>query len=219
MRRFMELARMVVFEPYRHLLTHAFGRRERFAKLCELPADRKYYYVYRGGWLESTVKTTELAIHLASICTDMHHSIFHNAQPVNQDLLITGALLHDIGKLSAIQAGVEARTTRRGYLVGSVNDSMITISVLNNSLPKEKRIQDITDLLHVAASADGEHSEITPQTAEGCILAEAKHVLQHLNAFYSVFAAYDFEHPNMTGKEFVYSKYFDRMIMRGEKHV
>lgn len=219
MRRFMELAGKVVFEPYRQLLTHAYGKRERFAKLCEIPADRKFFYAYRGGWLESTVKTTELSIHLASMCTDMQRCVFHNAPPVNQDLLITGALLHDIGKLSAIQTGVEARTTRRGYLVGSVNDSMITISVLNNNLPKEKRIQDITDLLHVVAAAEGEEAEVRPQIAEGCILAEAKHILQRLNAFYSVFASYDFEHPNMPGREFVYSKFFERMLMRGDKHV
>ncbi len=217
--RFKEMVHMVTFEPYQLLLNYAYGRQERFSKLCELPADRKFYYAYRGGWLERTVEIAELSIFLSGMVSNMQRCIFNNSPAINHNLLITGALMHDIGKLSAIKTGVEARTTRRGYLVGNKNDSIITITVINNMLPKDKKIKDLTDLLHIVAAVSGEDNEIKPQTAEGMILAEACRTITHINAYYSVFASYDFDHPDSKGREIVYSKYYERMLMRGENHV
>lgn len=218
--RFQELTDMVAYEPYRLLLEQAYGKEVRFKKLCELPGEQKSNYAYRGGWLERTVEITELSISLGRMCMEMRERIFHRVPEVNRDLLITGALLHDIGKLSALKPGIQACTTRRGYLVGSTNDSVTTVSVLNNLLPTSKKVHDTTALLHVVASAGKEEGEIPPQLVEGMIVAAARRTLSDLNSFYSVFMDYDHSHPYAQGKEMVFSKYFNRMLMRGgEKNV
>lgn len=213
--RFRELEAMVSDIPLRSLLSHAYGKPERFQRLCDMPCDWGQHHAYRGGWLEYTVEVAEMALYLDQSCKRMRKRLFHEMAAVDQSLLLTGALLHSIGKLSELKPGIETRTTRRGYLVGAVNDSIITVSVLNNSLPIGKRIQDTTNLVHVIASAGGEGTDIPPRLMEAILLSEASRAVSRTNAFYSLFASYDFEHLDNSGREFVFSKYFDRMMMRG----
>lgn len=213
--RFHGLEAMVSDVPLRSLLAQAYGKQERFQKLCDMPCDRGKHHAYRGGWLEYTVEVAEMALYLEQVCGRMRKRLFHETAAVDQSLLLAGALLHNIGKLSELKPGIETRTTRRGYLVGPVNDSVITVSVLNNSLPVEKRIQDTTNLVHVIASAGGEDTDIPPRLAEAVLLSEASRTVSRTNAFYSLFASYDFEHLDSKGREIVFSKYFDRMMMRG----
>lgn len=212
--RFQNLVHGVSSYAYRSLLMRAYGNQARFARLCELPAEWKHHHAYRGGWLEHTVDVTELALYLSDVCHSMRKRMFQTYVEVDKDLLVTGALLHDIGRLSTLNAGIEPRTTQRGYLVGAVNDSLVSISALNNLLPKEERVQDLTKLLHVVAGALGEGGNIPPQTLEALLLSDAKHAVIRANTYYSMFSDYDYEHLD-SKREMVFSGCFGRQMMRG----
>lgn len=215
MNRFKELVHSVSNHSYHALLLKAYGNQSRFARLCELPAEWRYHHAYRGGWLEYMVDVVELALHLSDTRRSMRQRMFRRYVEPDRDLIVTGALLHDIGRLSTIHMGIEPRTTQRGYLVGAANDSIISVSALNNLLPREERIQDLTQLIHVVAGSMGEGSNVPPQTLEALLVAEAKHSIIQANSYYSMFAEFDYEHPDC-GCEMVFSKYFGRQMMRGE---
>lgn len=217
--RFRELVHGVTDLPYQALLIRAYGNKERFSRLGELPAEWRYHHAYRGGWLEHTVDVAEECLNLAHICQSMRRRIFHGTVEVDTNLLVAGALLHDIGRLSTLNAGIEPRTTHRGFLVGAANDSVISVSALNNLLPKEERIKDLTKLLHVIAAAGGEESDIPPQTLEALILADARRTIDRANTYYSLFAEYDYENLDSYRREMVFSTCFGRLMMRGEKNV
>jgi len=64
--------------------------------LLRLPASRDRAYSYGGGWLEHTVAVTRLAIDLANRYAELYPDL---RPPLNCDLVVAGAILHDIGRV------------------------------------------------------------------------------------------------------------------------
>ena len=64
--------------------------------LLRLPAARRNHHAYVGGWLEHTLSVTRTAIFLADKYADYYPEL---EPPLNKDLVVAGAILHDIGKL------------------------------------------------------------------------------------------------------------------------
>jgi len=104
---------------------------------------------------------------------------------VNRDLLITGALVHDIGKISAYSAKGFFDYTDEGRLVGHIvsGDEMI-----------DKKIEAIDDfplslalqLKHLILSHQGQlefASPVLPQTIEAIILHYADEMDAKVDAF------------------------------------
>ena len=69
----------------------------------------RYHHAYQGGLLEHSLNVTK-------IC-DMLACIYDN---LNRDLLICGAILHDVGKIKEYQSGVNLKITNRGRLLGHI---------------------------------------------------------------------------------------------------
>ena len=69
----------------------------------------KYHHAYQGGLLEHS-------LNVANIC-DRMTQIYDN---LNRDLLIAGALLHDVGKIKEYSSGVNLKITNRGRLFGHI---------------------------------------------------------------------------------------------------
>jgi len=69
----------------------------------------KYHHAFKGGLLEHTLSMTK-------IC-DLLSKIYHN---LNYDLLITGAVLHDIGKIKEYETVVSTEVTDEGKLLGHI---------------------------------------------------------------------------------------------------
>jgi 3'-5' exoribonuclease len=89
---------------------------EHRAALCELPAAERNHHVYAGGWLEHTVCTTITAIFLADRYAAQYPDL---DPPLNRDLVVAGALIHDIGKVRELRpTPTGAETTAAGHLVG-----------------------------------------------------------------------------------------------------
>jgi 3'-5' exoribonuclease len=106
---FEHLAREVHDRDYARLLESFVsddGFREQFRRA---PCSRAGHHAYLGGLLEHTVGVATLAHELCLV----HPGL-------NPDLLLTAALLHDVGKIREFALGAEIALSDEGRLVGHV---------------------------------------------------------------------------------------------------
>ena len=104
---FEHLAREVHDRDYARLLD-AFVSDEAFREeLRRAPCSRAGHHAYLGGLLEHTVGVATLAHELCLV----HPGL-------NPDLLLTAALLHDVGKTREFELGAEISLSEEGRLVG-----------------------------------------------------------------------------------------------------
>ena len=94
---------------YRALLEALLGDGELRAQWRRAPCTRAGHHAYLGGLLEHTVAVAQLA---AETC------VLH--QRLNQDLLLTAALVHDLGKTREFLYGAEIAHSDEGRLLGHV---------------------------------------------------------------------------------------------------
>jgi 3'-5' exoribonuclease len=70
---------------------------ERHAEaFMRLPATQRNFYPFAGGLLEHTLSVTHTCLHLADKYTAAYPDL---RPPLNRDLVIAGAMLHDIGRV------------------------------------------------------------------------------------------------------------------------
>jgi 3'-5' exoribonuclease len=88
--------------------------------LRQLPASGKQFYPFPGGWLEHVLFVTRNCLWLA----DQYAARYPDLSPkLNRDLLVAGAVLHDIGRTVELTAGPPGRPselTVPGRLLGHV---------------------------------------------------------------------------------------------------
>lgn len=141
------------------------------ARLRIWPAARAVHHAYRGGLLEHVLKMAEVGRALA----DLYHA--------DADLIVVGALVHDIGKLQELDYQVTTRYTREGNLVGHVTLGALMIDEACRALagfPDVLRVE----LLHLALSHHGAKefgAPVEPLTVEAVILAAVDDLDSELN--------------------------------------
>ncbi len=102
--------------------------------LKRLPASPRAFYPFPGGWLEHVTHVTKNCLWLA----DQYAARFPNLQPFNRDLVVAGALLHEIGRVVELPTEAEApEPTVEGQLFGAV--------ILGRDLVREAA-RDVPDL-------------------------------------------------------------------------
>lgn len=147
---FAELDALVVGElrdpALRHLtqnLLHAHA-----ATLKRLPASARHYYPFAGGWLEHTVHVVRNCLFLA----DEYARRFPDLRPpLNRDLIIAGAVLHDLGRVREWEPtppGLPVRVSVAGELFGHVMLAHDLIRDAARSIP-ELKPELLELLLHV----------------------------------------------------------------------
>ena len=108
---FLEHLAREVYDPDLRGLLDAFLRdEERRAEFRRAPCTRAGHHAYLGGLLEHTVAVATLAF---ETCT-LHPRL-------DSDLLLTAAILHDLGKTLEFQLGAEIALSEAGALVGHVS--------------------------------------------------------------------------------------------------
>jgi 3'-5' exoribonuclease len=90
----------------------------------EAPAAKSLHHAWIGGLLEHVVS-------LLGIC-DL---AAHHYPEINRDLLLTGAILHDIGKLEELRWGTTFDYTLEGQLVGHITLGVVMIEKKLAALP------------------------------------------------------------------------------------
>jgi 3'-5' exoribonuclease len=129
------------------------------------PAAINFHGAYRGGLLEHTLHVMRFALHAADIY----------GQRVNQDLLIAGAALHDIGKSDAYDGPESRQPTEPERLVGHIVRGTMLVERVATEIDYNGSIP-IEDVLHPIVSHHGElefGSPIKPGTAEALIISGA----------------------------------------------
>ena len=116
-----------------------------------LPASVNHHHPERGGFLKHLVSTGELAVKVAE----------HYPQ-LDRELLLTGVLLHDIGKVKGISAGLDGGYTAEGQLIGHVvlgRDILLETVAELDGFPPELTIR----LEHIIIGHQGSAAEGSPR--------------------------------------------------------
>ena len=99
-----------VRNPHLHRLLSLFWEDTRFLERFKIaPASKWIHHNYLGGLLEHTLSLAELAIKNCS-----HY------QGLNQDLLLTGSILHDMGKIDELSYRRSLDYSDEGRLLGHI---------------------------------------------------------------------------------------------------
>jgi 3'-5' exoribonuclease len=105
---FLEHLASEVFDPgYKVLLDSLLADEEIRAAFRRTPCTRNGHHAYLGGLLEHTVAVATLARELC----DLHRRL-------NSDLLLTAAIVHDLGHIREFTYGAEIGLTEEGRLLG-----------------------------------------------------------------------------------------------------
>jgi 3'-5' exoribonuclease len=112
-----ELAReKIASEPLRELTLLLYtANRDR---LLTLPAATKNHHAFVGGYLEHVRSVARTAVYLADKYAEYYDDL---DPPLDKDLVVAGAMLHDIGKLRELELFAEGPSyTAAGSLIGHV---------------------------------------------------------------------------------------------------
>lgn len=160
------------------------------ARFRRSAAARHNHHAFRGGLLRHTAQMMRTA---EAICTAY--------QALNRDLLLSGVLFHDCGKLWEMcppEQGFEMPRELRGELLGHITIGIEVVNTLWRKVQREewKGLQPPSEdvrlhLLHLVAAHHGElqyGSPIEPKTPE----AIALHYIDNLDArLEMIFAAFE----------------------------
>ncbi|NLV72992.1 MAG: HD domain-containing protein [Actinobacteria bacterium] len=146
---------------YAALLEVIFGDADFYEVFTTAPAAKLYHHAYLGGLMEHTVAVADLC-----------DFVGQQYGRVNRDLLMTAALLHDVGKTAELTFETGIDFTDAGRLLGHVIQGVTLVSEKAKGLstfPDAK----LQELLHCIVSHHGElewGSPKRPKTIEALIL-------------------------------------------------
>jgi 3'-5' exoribonuclease len=142
------------------------------AQLREWPAAQQIHHAYRGGLLEHVTTMANVARYVA------------RAYGVDEDLVLAGVILHDIGKLQELNYEPGgASYSRDGNLVGHIGLGVIMVREAINGIsgfPDDLRAQ--VEHLVMAHHGTREHgSPVEPKTVEAFIVSSIDDLDSKLN--------------------------------------
>lgn len=165
------------------------------------PAGRQVHHAYRSGLLEHVLQIADVAVSLAE------------RYGLRRDLLIAGALLHDIGKLQELSYDVAIEYSVEGNLVGHI---VIGVGMLKDILrdmpafPPELALEiEHLILSHHGAKELG--SPVKPMTAEALVLAAVDDLDAKLHQVRRHLAD-----DGSSGRFTTYHRYLERVLFKPE---
>lgn len=163
-------------------LLRSFFEDEKFVdRFCKATAAVQYHHAYIGGLLEHTLAMVKISDSIVDIYSDI--------KAINKDLVITGIILHDIGKMDEYTTeknGALIKITDEGKLLGHIT---IGYGIVLKKIEAIKKFPcQLKDrLLHIILSHHG-HKEFgspkRPKTLEAFLV----HHIDYLDADIGGFA-------------------------------
>lgn len=186
---------------YRQLLENVFSNDHFRTKFCAAPSAVSMHQAYLGGLIDHTLCVTKNALKMAD-----------NYPAANRDLLITGALLHDMGKVIEFSYDRKLAYSDAGRLLGHISIGNAMIEVQCHCLPdfplKKKILLQHMILSHHGTMEFG--SPKCPATLEALIL----HHADLLDAQLSNYMEFT-ESAEKTGTRWEFSRMFERHMLGG----
>jgi len=150
---------------------------ERFEQFSTAPAGKSWHHAYIHGLIEHTLEI----IKLCELMCEFHPEL-------NKDLLLAGAMMHDIGKIEELSYDSAFEYTDKGKLVGHI---VIASNLIRDEIKKIDGFPaDLeNNLVHLILSHQGklEHaSPVVPKTAEAIALYQADELSAKVNAYKNV---------------------------------
>lgn len=127
--------------------------------LEECPAGAYVHHAYEGGLLQHTVATARLALTLCDLVEEVYGG------EVDRDMVLAGALLHDVMKCYVYTLNVGG-----GFASSPLGEQIDHLSLL---VAEMYRRGFPLDMIHVVASHHGDQSPVRPKTVEALIVSIA----------------------------------------------
>ena len=180
--RLVKRANSITTDYLKALINAFFNDREFVNKFKTAPAAKKMHHAYIGGLLEHTVSMASLADKIAG-----HYG------GVNRDLLLTGAILHDIGKIDEFDYQSKIDYSDKGRLL---NHIVIGIKMVDDKLSGINNFPEDQMLLlkHMIVSHHGTRefgSPEPPKTIEAILLNYIDEIDSKVNAVRDFIASED----------------------------
>lgn len=170
--KLQKLIKGVMTPGIRLLLENIFSG-SLYDKFLINPAGMRLHHAYIGGLLQHSVDVAEIAQALAE-----------RIGGVDKDLIVAGALLHDIGKLREISSDIGFPYTMEGRLLGHV--AMSAVMVQEAAAKAKVTGPKLQQLLHIVLSHHGEQEKGSPvacATKESFIVHYADEIDAIMNQF------------------------------------
>ncbi|HLG32189.1 MAG TPA: HD domain-containing protein [Ignavibacteriaceae bacterium] len=164
----------LISNKYLNELLQKIFNEERYQKFIKAPAGKSWHHGYIHGLLEHTLEI----IKICDLMCDFHFEL-------NRDLLICGAMLHDLGKITELSYNSVFDYTDKGKLIGHIVIGAIIIEEESSRI-KNFPVELKNNLLHLVLSHQGklEHaSPVVPKTIEAIALYQADELSAKVNAY------------------------------------
>ncbi|MCA9938093.1 MAG: HD domain-containing protein [Anaerolineales bacterium] len=147
--------------PWQELLRHILLDEAFLPRFADAPAARRMHHAYMGGLLAHTLSMVRLA-----------HALAAHYPYVNRDLLVSGVLLHDMGKVFEYGTDAGISVSDDGHLVGHIVRGVIIVEKAAAELD-DFPADALQQLVHLIASHHGQMewgAPVTPKTLEAILL-------------------------------------------------
>lgn len=144
-----------------------------YEDFCKNPAGTKLHHAYLGGLLQHSVDVASLASLMAG-----------EIGGADKDIAVAGALLHDIGKVREISAGIGFPYTTEGRLLGHITLSVFLVR--EAALELKVPLPALQNLEHVILAHHGDNEKGSPMacaTKEAFIVHYADEINAVMNQF------------------------------------
>lgn len=203
--RLVSMKDSITTDYLKALIDSFFDDNEFVNKFKTAPAAKKMHHAYIGGLLEHTLSMVSLADKIAG-----HYS------GIDRDLLLSGAILHDIGKIDEFEYQFKIDYSDQGRLL---NHIVIGIKMVDEKLSGIEHFPDDQVLLlkHLIVSHHGTRefgSPEPPKTIEAVLLNYIDEIDSKVNAIRDFIASED---PDETWTS--YHRLLERHFYKGKKRV
>lgn len=180
------LHRELSFKPWKTLCSSILGDHDIRAALLRAPGAKSIHHAYAGGLLEHTLGVMRICLALAELYPD-----------ADKEILLVGALLHDLGKAFELTHGISREYTDAGRLLGHIQ---LGLEVLDPFLHRAKNLPEglALHLRHLLISHHGEleyGSPRRPKTMEAFILHYADNLDAKINTVQNALSTTDDDAP------------------------
>jgi len=199
--RLGEIVGALTYEPLKELLEAFLADEEFVSGFRQAPGGVSVHHAWLGGLLEHTLAVTEMAL-----------SVAESYPNLDRDLLVAGAILHDVGKVEEFGYTRAFRYTDIGGLVGHLAIGAMRVGERAATIAGFPPIL-LQELQHLILSHHGQHeygSPILPATAEAIVLHHIDNIDAKVVAFDQVLLRDQDEQSTWTE----WSRIFDRRLYK-----